>query len=140
MLEDEISLLQKIETLAERDNAYRCAAYLFVYAALEYTVKTLQREQETGQERHVSGQELSHGIASYAREQFGPMVRSVFDHWGIHSTLDFGKIVFRLIEEGVMRKTENDRLEDFRNVYDFDRIFDPKKIQNSIAGLDLDRL
>ena len=59
----------------------------------------------------------------YALEQYGYMAKTVLNSWGIHSTGDFGEIVFNLIRIGQMRKTPHDRREDFDNVYDFDEAF-----------------
>ena len=49
------------------------------------------------------------------------MARLVLSSWGIHATSDFGEIVFNLIRIGQMSKSENDRREDFDNVYDFEQ-------------------
>ena len=72
-----------------------------------------------GPERHVSGQDLCEAIRRYALSQYGLLAKSVLNHWGVHSTNDFGEIVFNLIDIGQMRKTGADRREDFNNVYDF---------------------
>jgi uncharacterized repeat protein (TIGR04138 family) len=48
----------------------------------------------------------------------------VLRRWNITSTLDFGRIVFLLIEEGQMQKVEEDTLDDFKNVYDFKSAFE----------------
>ena len=51
------------------------------------------------------------------------MVTTVFDNWGIHSCEDIGNMVFNLIGAGIFGKTEEDSIEDFRNVYDFEEAF-----------------
>lgn len=51
------------------------------------------------------------------------MVITVFDNWGIHSCEDVGNMVFNLIGAGIFGKTEEDSIEDFRNVYDFQEAF-----------------
>jgi uncharacterized repeat protein (TIGR04138 family) len=51
------------------------------------------------------------------------MVMTVFDSWGIHSSADIGNMVFNLIGAGIFGKTEEDSLEDFRNVYNFEEVF-----------------
>jgi uncharacterized repeat protein (TIGR04138 family) len=51
------------------------------------------------------------------------MVMTVFDNWGIRSCEDIGHMVFNLIGAGVFGKTEEDSIEDFKNVYDFDDAF-----------------
>ena len=112
-----IDLLTRITRLAETDQRYKREAYLFILAALEYTVSQLP------QTRHLTGQELSRGIAEYARVQYGYMARLVLERWGLKTTLDFGEIVYLLIREGLMSKTEEDTKEDFEGVYDFDSEF-----------------
>lgn len=106
---------------------YHHNAYQFVFESLRYTQQTLGRSRARGrrsEEGHISGRELLEGIRELALQQFGLMTRTVFHHWGIRSTEDFGRIVFELIERGEMRKTERDRLSDFADVYDFDEVFD----------------
>jgi uncharacterized repeat protein (TIGR04138 family) len=51
------------------------------------------------------------------------MAQSVLESWNIHRTDDFGKIVFGLIECGLMSKTPQDSIDDFRSVFDFDETF-----------------
>lgn len=68
---------------------------------------------------HISGAELLEGIRLLALQQYGLMARHVFASWGVTTTEDFGRIVFDLVEAGKMRKTEQDHLSDFFDVYDF---------------------
>ncbi len=106
-------IVQVLERIVEQDHRYRLDAYHFVLAALNATVQQLQTP------RHITGQELLTGIRQYGLQQFGPMSRTVFEHWGVRSTEDFGHIVFRLVEAGLLGKTEQDRLEDFQDIHDF---------------------
>lgn len=112
------SFLSKIEKVMEENDQYKFEAYSFVMAALHHTVSKLPKS------RHITGQELLHGIKDYVLEQFGPMARTVLNYWGIYETLDFGKIVFALVEVGILRKQPEDKLEDFDKVYDFKQAFD----------------
>ena len=64
------------------------------------------------------------GISEYGLSQFGPMTQTVFEHWGVNNTKDFGQIVFNLVEADLMSKTEDDFIEDFFDVYDFTTEFD----------------
>ena len=52
-----------------------------------------------------------------------PMVPTLLANWGITCTKDVGEIVFHLIAEGIFSKSEDDRIEDFENVYDFHTAF-----------------
>jgi uncharacterized repeat protein (TIGR04138 family) len=131
---------QRIDEIAESEGRYLREAYLFVFAALDYTVRELNRAHAPESGRHVSGQELAWGIADFACEQYGPMARAVLAHLGIHETIDFGHIVFSLVDAGLMRKTEEDHLEDFQNVYDLDAVFDPKRIQSTLKSVAIEQL
>ncbi|MBI3317212.1 MAG: hypothetical protein HYZ85_04335 [Candidatus Omnitrophica bacterium] len=112
------SFLEKIEKVIKENDQYKFEAYSFVMAALHHTVTKLTKP------RHITGAELLDGIREYSLEQYGPMARTVLNYWGIHKTLDFGKIVFALVEVGILRKQAEDKLSDFENVYDFKEIFD----------------
>ena len=48
------------------------------------------------------------------------MAKCVLNSWGVTKTGDFGEIVFNLIGIGQMRKTADDRREDFDDVFDFE--------------------
>lgn len=85
--------------------------------------ETEEWEGASKAQRHVTGQELCEAMRRYAVEQYGYLAKSVLNHWGVRSTGDFGEIVFNLIEVEQMRKTPEDRREDFENVYDFDEAF-----------------
>jgi len=106
---------------------YHRHAYQFLLVALQYTQEKLGRvpgKVSDEASAHITGQELCEGIRELAIEQFGLLATTVFRHWGIRSTADFGRMVFELIERGEMRKTERDRITDFFNVYDFSEAFD----------------
>ncbi len=100
------------------DDRYHRDAYLFLFQALERTLSRLDER------RHVTGGELLDGIREYAVVMYGPTSRLVFEHWGIRSTLDFGHIVFNLVRAGLLARTENDSLDDFREAFDFKKVFE----------------
>jgi uncharacterized repeat protein (TIGR04138 family) len=106
---------------------YHQDSYRFVFESLQHTQEKLRRPQPRNpddENAHISGQELCDGIRDLAVKRFGLLARTVFAHWGIHCTSDFGQIVFELIERGEMRKTDRDTLADFSDVYDFDEVFE----------------
>lgn len=101
-------------------------AFNFVREGLEHTVKLVHASADArgdDESRHVSGQQLCMGLKSYAIKQYGLLARTVLRSWNIHTTADFGKIVFAMIEAEMMRKTEEDQLEDFVGVFEFDEAF-----------------
>ncbi len=106
-----------------QQQTYHPNAYQFVFQALRHSQERLSRDRSDHNTGHVSGRELLFGARDLALDQFGLMTLPVFAKWGIRGTEDFGKIVFELIEAGEMRKTDDDHLEDFVNVYDFRTTF-----------------
>jgi len=117
-----IELLKKVELICRNDTRYKPEAYLFVLAGLHLTIGRLPEP------RHITGQELLEGLRAYGLDQFGPLALQVFQHWGVHSAEDFGRIVFTLVDHQLLRKTEEDSLADFRGGYDFSSAFDPQPL------------
>ncbi|AKJ64327.1 Minf_1886 family protein [Kiritimatiella glycovorans] len=104
------------------DPRYSEEAYRFVQEGLSFTARKLERPAE-GPGRHISGAELLDGLREYALQEYGPMAKRVLNHWGVHSCIDFGHIVFNMVEAGMLGKTEEDSLRDFEGGYDFDEAF-----------------
>jgi uncharacterized repeat protein (TIGR04138 family) len=106
-----------VERIHEQDPRYGEGAYIFVMEALSFT------QRKFGRSRHVSGEELLNGIRELLLRKFGPMTVTVLDYWGIRTTEDFGNIVFNLVNNKILSKTEGDNIEQFRNGYDFLEVF-----------------
>jgi uncharacterized repeat protein (TIGR04138 family) len=121
----DLEFTEIVGLICKEDARFDRKAYAFVRQALDQTVKELKRKspERTGKSQHVTGSELLEGIRSYALDQYGPLTKTVLNNWGIVRCADFGDIVFNLIEYNVFSKTENDRREDFSNLYDFDEAF-----------------
>lgn len=117
--------VEKIHEIVGRDRRYRPEAYVFVLEALSYT---LDQQRRLGREGHIDGRQLSLGIRDYASKQFGYLARAVFAEWGVRRTLDFGEIVFNLVEVQLLSKQETDLKHDFADVYDFCQAFEEQFI------------
>lgn len=119
------------ETLARiqaRCSSYDERAYLFVLASIEF----LQHRFE--HRRHVSGEELAWGCRDFAIQQFGPMARTVLEHWGVRRSDDFGRIVFTLVDVGLLVTQPGDREEDFASRFDFAEVFGDDQVWQGAAG------
>ncbi len=103
---------------ARGGTAYDERAYLFVLAGIEF----LQRRLDA--RRHVTGAELAWACRDLALERFGLVARTVLDCWGVRETADFGRIVYALVEVGLLSTQDGDREEDFHAVYEFASAFD----------------
>ncbi len=112
-----------LESILRDDSRYAAGAYIFVRMALDFTVKRLCALNPSRRERHVSSGELLEGIRLFAIETFGPMALPLFHEWGVYACMDFGQIVFNLVDAKALSKTEDDRLEDFADGYDFEEAF-----------------
>ena len=103
--------------ITAKDPRYKPEAYVFVHDALGHTWARLD------QRRHITGFELLVGIRDLALKRYGPMAKAVLNSWGVKTTDDFGAMVFNLVEAGLLSKTDEDRIEDFHSVYDFEDAF-----------------
>lgn len=116
-MSDVATLEAALAEIRKRDGKYNERAYVFVLAALEFAQTRLPAR------RHLSGIELACACRDFALEQFGMLASAVLTHWGVHTTEDFGQIVFMLIEVGLLARQPTDKLDDFEHVYDFAEVF-----------------
>lgn len=118
-----------IKSIFERAGGYSPACLPFVRDGLAHTVEMVHGQPESAlleledEQRHVTGRQLCLGLRDYALQRYGMMSRVVLNRWGIRSTRDFGHIIFAMVDAGLMRKTEEDTIEDFDGVYEFDEAF-----------------
>jgi uncharacterized repeat protein (TIGR04138 family) len=117
-----IGFTEALDSIVASDPRYQRDAYIFLRDALDYTTKQ-QKKIKGATVRHVAGPELLEGVRQYALKEFGPMTLSVFSFWGIQRCEDIGHMVFNLIGAGIFGKTEEDSMEDFKEVYDFHEAF-----------------
>jgi uncharacterized repeat protein (TIGR04138 family) len=117
-----IGFAEALDSIVAADPRYQREAYVFLRDALDFTIKQ-QKKIKGAPVRHVAGPELLEGVREYAVKEFGPMVLTVFDNWGIRCCEDIGHMVFNLIDAGIFGRTEEDSIEDFKDVYDFGEVF-----------------
>jgi uncharacterized repeat protein (TIGR04138 family) len=109
---------KKVVKIVEKDSRYKADAYEFVMHALWFTQDKLKRKG------HVTGRELLEGVKEFGLAQYGPMAVTVLEHWGVTTTQDFGEIVFNLVENNILKTTEGDSIDDFKDVYEIKKVFD----------------
>jgi uncharacterized repeat protein (TIGR04138 family) len=114
---DFATLQEAFERIGQQDGRYHERGYLFVLAALEYAQGKLPAR------RHLSGAELAWACRDFALDQFGLLAPTVLGHWGITGTADLGRIVFTLIDVGLLAAQPSDKLDDFARVYEFADVF-----------------
>jgi uncharacterized repeat protein (TIGR04138 family) len=113
---------------------YPVEAFNFIREGLSFTMHRVHEapEQLEEHDRHVSGQQLCMGLREYAIDRYGLLAPAVLEHWNITRTDDFGRIVFAMIEHGLMSKTPADCIDDFRGVYDFGEAFSADDLRERI--------
>jgi uncharacterized repeat protein (TIGR04138 family) len=115
---NELQLAEDIMSrLRARGGQYHERAYLFLLATIEF----LQTRLEV--RRHVTGSELAWACRDFAQQQFGLLAPVVLGHWGISRTEDFGRIVYTLVEAGLLVTQPGDSESDFEGVYQFADVF-----------------
>jgi uncharacterized repeat protein (TIGR04138 family) len=114
---------RSLADIALRYGVFREPAYIFVLEALE-----LATRGQTAP-RHVSGGDLLDAIKTLARDRYGVMATDVFESWGVRSTLDFGRIVFQMVEDGLLSKQDEDSLTEFIDKFDFRQVFEVEYFQ-----------
>lgn len=117
-----------LDRILAREPRYPERAYLFVLAGIEFLQETLTAR------RHVTGAELSWACRDLAIKQFGLLAPAVLEYWKISGTEDFGRIVFTLVDVGLLMTQPGDRLDDFTNVYDFADAFSAAQVWDRVAG------
>jgi len=128
-MEEKRDFYQLVDEVCAEDPRYKPDAYEFLMQGLYFTQSKLKRQG------HLSGKELAEGLRDFAIEQFGPMAKTVLEHWGIHKTQDFGIMVFNMIEKKLLSKNDDDHCQDFDDVYGFEEAFG--NVWSSIVPEDL---
>lgn len=124
-----------LNRMLSRAGPYPLEAFNFVREGLSFTVQLVHSEQEPGEDadRHITGQQLCLGLREFAIDRYGLLAPAVLDHWNIRRTDDFGRIVFAMIDEGLMSRTDEDSLEDFRSVFNFGEAFSRDELLSRIG-------
>ena len=115
---------KSIEEIAITDGRYDPKALQFVFEGLGVTIRNIRAGESEPVQRHISGQELSQGLANVAIERWGRMARVVLTKWGVKTSRDMGEIVYLMIANNWMSAQESDTIEDFDDVFDFEDMFE----------------
>ncbi len=113
-----------LRKLALQDGRYSPEAFRFLYESLEHALRLAGREHAEGTDRHVTGREVLGGMRACATQQFGPLAAHVWRSWGVKESLDWGRIVFLLVEHKMLKRQDGDKIEDFADNFDFDEVFE----------------
>lgn len=118
----ELDFDEVVERIVESDARFTRDAYGLLREALDFTQHQVHKKSR-GKVRHVTGQELLDGIRAYVLQQYGPMAITVLEEWGLRNTSDIGEVVFNMVENRLLAKTEEDSRADFARGYTFEEAF-----------------
>ena len=108
------------------DGRYPAEAYAFLREGLSQAVSDVYGQKETiVDQRHVTPLQLCQALSKLAVERWGMLAPTVLKRWNIKTTMDFGNMVYLMIEYGYMNKTEQESQEDFRDLFAFTEAFAP---------------
>jgi uncharacterized repeat protein (TIGR04138 family) len=122
--------------MLELAGPYPLEAFHFVREGLSFTAQRVHDDFDALDEhdRHISPQQLCLGLREFAIEKYGLLAGTVLSNWNITRSDDFGRIVFAMIDGGLMSKTPDDSMDDFRGVFDFTEAFDAKSLAARIGN------
>jgi uncharacterized repeat protein (TIGR04138 family) len=116
---------KSIEEIAKLDGRYSLRAFEFVHEGLGRTVKKQYGDDAASRgPRHITGRQLCLGLAEFAAEKWGRMAGVVLNQLGLKTTEDFGQIVYLMVEHKWMYARPQDSMDEFKNVYDFEEVFE----------------
>ena len=121
---------EKLHEVIRKDGRYPFEAFAFLQEGLGKAVQAAHGDEAGGDPKkphHVTGQQLCCALRDEAVERWGLLAGTVLRRWNIRATIDFGNMVYLLVDNGLMHKTDEDSLEDFRDVYDFGKAFGPEQ-------------
>lgn len=113
-----------IEMITKHYPRYKPEAYAFVMIVIDEIQESLEIR------RHISGEVLLNGLKIYASSRYGPMAKEVLNSWGVYKTEDIGNIVFMMVKFGILDTTEEDSIEDFKERFNFKRVFEEDYFNN----------
>lgn len=113
---------ETIAGILKRDSRYPAEAYDFIREVLSDTQKRMGRSKKRPYPQHISIKELLEGVCHFTIKEYGPMALNVLNAWGIYTCEDIGELVFNMIDEGLLFKTKEDKRDDFKAGFEFDKV------------------
>jgi uncharacterized repeat protein (TIGR04138 family) len=114
-MKDDPVFVQGVKRILDRDDHWPFEAFDFVRKAVE---KAIEKAADAGTRGHVAGPQIVESARDLALQDYGAMAVYTLGQWKLQCATDVGHVVFLLIEEGLLAKSDDDRLEDFENVFD----------------------
>ena len=118
-----LSFDDAVKKIRLTETRFSLPAYEFVRRSLDHALQRLGRTDQK-KPAHVRGEELLESFRALALQEFGPMAKTVLNDWGISTCTEVGEVVFRLVQHGILGKSETDKIDDFQEIYTFREAFE----------------
>jgi len=105
--------------LSKKHGKYPPGAYAFVFEILDYVAANKVKQ-------HLTGRELALSAFVYSLHKYGLLAKMIWEQMNMKVSEDLGQIVFHLVEAGLIKKQQEDRVEDFDKVFTIDDFDDVK--------------
>ncbi len=111
------------EMAARNDTRYPLDAFFYVATTLRRLLDERGREQprKSGDDAHVTGRQLTLYLRDSLVREFAFLAPEVLAAWNISETMDFGNIIYDLVQVGLLSTSANDSRADFLNVFPIPR-------------------
>jgi uncharacterized repeat protein (TIGR04138 family) len=109
---------EELERVAREDGRFSPQMVAFVYESLGKIAGGKKNKAN-----HVTGRQFCEGLKKLALKKWGRLAMLTLNSGGVRTTRDFGHIVYLLIEHKWMKAQPSDSIEDFNDVYDFQKAF-----------------
>jgi len=114
---------EAVSAIVAENPQFHPEGYHFLRDSLESALKKRSKAKQSPASPHISSAELLESFRKLALKEFGPMAPTVLEYWGMRSCRDIGRMVFHLVEAGVLGRTEEDTIEGFDRGFDFHEAF-----------------
>ena len=114
-----------LQTIARQDGRYPPEAYEFLHQGLKRAIQQRYGAQPGREPKNVTGQEICWALRDLAFKEWGLLATTVLARWNISETMDFGNILYVLIDKKAFGygKSADDHIDHFHEVYDFRQAF-----------------
>ena len=106
-------LEEKLVSVAKTEGSvYHPDAYCFVF----FLIGELGRFEDSP----LSAMEIMRGLKVMGWLEYGLLATEVFKKWGVKEGKDFGFIIYHLIDAGLLKKSQDESIQDFTRGFSFD--------------------
>ena len=112
------SLEKTIFMLTATDRTFPKAAYLLAMEALDFAIKHRASTIKEAAKTSLSVAEYHDYFIKFCKQSFGMLALATLHSANIYSNEDLGSVVFNLINAGLLKKTNDDKQEQFSRLPD----------------------